>query len=294
VVVAASEHECFSIRYAVPRWSPSWAVPEVPVPESKLHDQAIEYLRALLLAWAERSGRHVDVLRNLGIRWVRSEPRAGFDPDLCLVDPAPNPEGELASLRLWEAGIAVPRLAIEIVSPGHPYKDYIDAPERAAACGIGELWVYDPLLAGPKKHGGPFPLQIWRREGQSFERVHAGPGPAHSPELDAWLHPSTTRRADNASLRISDDAEGERPWATQRDQAIHDAERQRKRAEAAEHELEQQATTLSAAVIDVLEARGIGLTGTQRERILGCTEPGTLGRWLRRAATVATTDALFE
>jgi Uma2 family endonuclease len=43
-----------------------------------------------------------------------------------------------------------PILAIEVVSPGHPYKDYVDTPERCAACGIGELWVYDPMLAGPR------------------------------------------------------------------------------------------------------------------------------------------------
>jgi Uma2 family endonuclease len=241
VSVAAFEHDGLAIRYPVPRWSPSWAVPEIPVPESRLHDQAIEYLRALLLAWIERSKSQADVLRNIGIRWVRSEPRAGFDPDLCLIDPAPDPDEELASLRLWEAGIAVPRLAIEIVSPGHPYKDYIDTPERAAACGIGELWVYDPLLAGPRQHGGPYLLQVWRREQRSFERVHAGDGPAYSRELYAWLHPVASRRAADARLRISDDAGGELPWPTLLDQRDQQAERQQKeaerRAEAAEREL---------------------------------------------------------
>ena len=42
----------------------------------------------------------------------------------------------LSSLRLWEPGLAPPIAALEVVSPGHPYKDYIDTPDRAAACGV--------------------------------------------------------------------------------------------------------------------------------------------------------------
>jgi hypothetical protein len=179
-----------------------------------LHDQAIEYLRAVLLAWVARSGRSVELLRNIGIRWFRPEPRYGFDPDLCVLDRAPQtPEG-FNSLRLWEPGFDPPALAIEIVSPGHPYKDYIDTPDRAAACGIGELWVYDPLLAGPRGHGGPFALQVWRREGESFARVYAGEGPAFSEALGAWLHPRVSRIAAEAQLRISDSAGGGPFWPT--------------------------------------------------------------------------------
>ena len=59
------------VVYPVPRWDPAWAVPEVPVPESDTHDAAIEWLRGLLLAWVERSGRDIKVARNLGIRWTR-------------------------------------------------------------------------------------------------------------------------------------------------------------------------------------------------------------------------------
>jgi hypothetical protein len=65
----AASDSLVALRYAVPRWSPAWAVPEVPVPESEVHDQSIEYSRALLLAWAERFGHRVKVLRNIGIRW---------------------------------------------------------------------------------------------------------------------------------------------------------------------------------------------------------------------------------
>lgn len=50
----------------------------------------------------------------------------------------------------------------------------------------------------------------------------------------------------------------------------------------------------AAAVLDVLEARGLSVTAAQRERILGTKELETLTGWLRRAATVASADALFE
>jgi hypothetical protein len=50
----------------------------------------------------------------------------------------------------------------------------------------------------------------------------------------------------------------------------------------------------AAAVLDVLEARGLAVTAAQRERILGTKELETLTGWLRRAATVASADALFE
>ena len=153
-----------ALIYRVPRWDPAWAVPEVPVPESDTHDAAIEWLRALLLAWVARTGRDIKVARNLGIRWVREEPRAGFDPDLCLIEPSPPKDEPLASLRLWQPAHEPPLLAIEIVSPRHPYKDYVDTPERCAACGVGELWVYDPMLVGPSAHRGrPSRLGACRR-----------------------------------------------------------------------------------------------------------------------------------
>jgi len=50
----------------------------------------------------------------------------------------------------------------------------------------------------------------------------------------------------------------------------------------------------AAAVLDVLEARGLAVTAAQRERILGTKELETLTHWVRRAATVASADALFE
>lgn len=217
-----------SVRYGVRRWNPAWAVPEVPVPESDTHDIAIDYLKALLLAWVARTGRDVKVARNLGVRWVREEARAGFDPDLCLIEPAPPKDATLTSLRLWDPRHAPPLLAIEIVSPGHPYKDYVDTPERCAACGVGELWVYDPMGVGPRARGGPSLLELWRRGASgSFDRVYVGDGPAWSPALAAWLWPARSRLPAGAKLGLSDDAAGEQPWQSLEEQSRATADRLR-------------------------------------------------------------------
>jgi hypothetical protein len=50
----------------------------------------------------------------------------------------------------------------------------------------------------------------------------------------------------------------------------------------------------AAAVLEVLETRGLVVDDAERERILGCKELETLARWNRRAITVAVTAALFE
>ena len=47
------------------------------------------------------------------------------------------------------------------------------------------------------------------------------------------------------------------------------------------------------AVLEVLDARGLSVSATARRRILGCTSPAQLKRWLRQAVTVTATNQLF-
>ncbi|MEJ7728444.1 MAG: Uma2 family endonuclease [Polyangiaceae bacterium] len=188
-----------------------WTLPEVPVPESQPHDLALDLLKALLLHWVQRTGTDGQVARNLAVRWDESRPTVGIDPDLCLIAPS-TPEGaELASLCTWKAGHTAPRVAVEVVSRNHPYKDYLSTQERYAASGTTELWVFDADLAGPKAHGGPHRLQLWHRDAAGdFVRVYAGPGPVFSPALGAWLLAVDEGRR----LRISEDGAGTRWWMT--------------------------------------------------------------------------------
>ncbi|MFE0579308.1 hypothetical protein [Streptomyces sp. NPDC058874] len=46
-------------------------------------------------------------------------------------------------------------------------------------------------------------------------------------------------------------------------------------------------------VLAVLGERGLQVSGAARERIVGCRDVATLGRWLRRAVTAPSADAIF-
>ncbi|NJL27766.1 MAG: hypothetical protein HC897_07650, partial [Thermoanaerobaculia bacterium] len=43
----------------------------------------------------------------------------------------------------------------------------------------------------------------------------------------------------------------------------------------------------AAAILEILEERGLAVSKAMRERILGCTDLDQLKRWTRQAATVA-------
>ena len=219
--------EGVNLRYAVPGFSERWTLPEQPVPESAWHDACVELVRALLVAWIGRAARDIAVYRNLAVRVRADRPNVGFDPDVCLVEPAPPDSSELESLQLWRPGHAPPTLVVEVVSPRHPHKDYAEIAEKCAAAGVLELVVFDPKLAGPRSGGGPHLLQLWRRlPDGTFERISAGSTAALCEVIGAWWCPIDGGR----HLGISEDAEGRRLWLTleQAERAAKEAERRSK------------------------------------------------------------------
>ena len=230
---ALPEAALVAVRYEVPVVADDWVLPEVPVPESVPHRATAALLAQLWRAWVERTGRSALVAENLAYRWTERRPRIGIDPDVCLIEPAPPDQDSLKSLLLWRAGHSAPRLAVEVVSENHPYKDYDVVPDRYAASGVGELWVFDPELRGPRKRGGPHRLQLWAREEDgSFVRHFAGDGPVHSAALDAWAFVTE----DGDRLRIADDEALTRRWLTIEEEAR--ASEQRALARIAELEAE--------------------------------------------------------
>jgi hypothetical protein len=221
-----------SLRYPVRPRPEAWVIPEGTVPESTAHDAAVLHIYLLLQAWATRQPGRVRIARNLAVRWLREHPRSGIDPDLCVLDPAPEEmDRDLGSLCLWRPGHEIPRFCVEVVSTTHPNKDYVDVPERYAALGVPELLIFDPLLQGPQSLGGPVPLQLWRRDATgTFERVHFGGEPVHSTQLDAWVSVWGTE------LVISRDRAARERWQTdaellQRENERIHAEKERERAE---------------------------------------------------------------
>ena len=229
--MATSDPRQVKLRYSVTSAHEDWtlASDDETMPESNPHRERTQLVEQQLRGWAARCGRPVQVGGNLAIRWDEEHPGFGVDPDVYVVEPPP-PEGyEVKSLRLWKPGHHAPLLAVEIVSGSEPRKDYVVAPEKYAASGTTELWVFDPELAGPRARGGPFRLQMWRRgaEGE-LERVYAGAGPMRSAALDAWVFAVDEGRA----LRIADDEAGTSWWATplEAERAAKEAERAAKEA----------------------------------------------------------------
>jgi len=200
-----------SVRYPVRPKLEAWVLPEGKVPEATAHQMAVYRIYGLLLAWSQRirPERSVRIAADLAVRWMREHPRTGADPDVCVIEPAPDDFDDLRSLRLWEPGRVAPRLAIEVVSASLPHKDYGSIQERYAALGVEELIVFDPLLHGPKSLGGPAPLQLWKRDAtQAFERLSFGAEPVYSEVVDAWFI------ADGRDLNISADRRGTQRWLT--------------------------------------------------------------------------------
>ena len=217
------------VRYTVPTHRVGWELAEETMPESVVHDEAVELLKALLAFWAKSatSASQAFVARNLAVRWDEHHPKVGVDPDICVVQPAPPDAADLTSVRTWLPGHAAPRLAIEVVSENNPRKDYAIAPDKYAASGVSELWIFDPLLAGPSTHGGPHRFQIWSRESDGdFTRIYAGAGPAFSPMMSAWLVAVDEGRR----VRIADDEASTRFWTTaeENERAAKESERAQK------------------------------------------------------------------
>ncbi len=237
----------------VPAAEQAWVLPEEDMPESIPHRDTVHLLALILLAFAARTGRNVLVARNLACRWHEEDARIGVDPDVALIEPAPPGADKLVSLRTWEPGHVPPRFAIEVVSSSNSEKDYQDAPAKYAALGTRELVVFDPELIGPPMSGGPFVLQVWRRNDEgAMERVYAGDGPARTEELDAWLIPTEPCR-----LRIADDKEGSQLWLTSAEQEAA----ARKQAESA------RLKSARAALEDICEAYGVPLDDTRRAHL---------------------------
>lgn len=216
------------VRHRVAGFLDRWVIAEGPLPESAQHDATVELLKAILVHFANSSAGQLAVYRNLAIRIDERRPNVGFDPDLCLVQPAPPDPEHVESLKLWQPGHLPPRLVVEVVSRRHPAKDYAEVPEKCAALGVEELVVFDPLQVGPRVRGGPSLLQQWlRMDDGGFERTSSGPGPIQSVVLGGfWLATSAGQR-----LRLADDAAGGGLWPT-----AEEAERAAKEAERAAKE----------------------------------------------------------
>jgi hypothetical protein len=226
---------------------------EETMPESPLHDESVTVLRAVLDAWAKLHKPYW-VVRNIAIRWDETRPQIGVDPDVAVFRSRPPGGKSLRSVRTWDPGHRPPFLAVEVVSETNSRKDYVVAPEKYAACGAEELWVFDPLLHGPDTNGGPFLLQVWTRDDRgAFILSYAGEGPARSAVLDAYLIVVD----EGQKLRIARDPAGTDLWPTaeEKERAAKEKERAAKEKERAAKEKERAAKEKERAAKEAALAR---------------------------------------
>lgn len=242
------------MQYSLPAFLPEWELPEVPVPESPVHDEIADRLRNVLVAWQTQVHPAGAVRRNLAIRWDEVHPRVGVDPDVCWLETVPPGfhDGLVDSLRLWLPGHRVPALAVEIVSRSHPYKDYARVQDKYAVVGVRELWVYDPYQFGPRSLGGPVLLQLWERTPEGVLReTHHADTPVRSPLLGAWLIPHAKDH-----LELAAESDGTGSWLTHAEQERTRADEERTRAdeERARAEQERARAEQERARADALQA----------------------------------------
>lgn len=238
----------------VPRSRVDWEIGDEgeKVPQSEGHDLGVELLTGILRHWAKTSGARV--CRELATRWVKENYRIGVDPDISVLLPQPPvAEEELYSNRTWLPGHSPPLVAVEIVSRTNPVKDYSIAPDKYAASGTKELWIFDPRMVGPKSHGGPFRLQVYRRDEEGrFARIYAGEGPVKSPALDAWL----VVTAEGRRLRIANDQAATDFWLTGEEAAKAQAEAANAKAEASNAKAEAALAELAALKAELARRGG--------------------------------------
>ena len=197
------------------------------VPQSVEHQAHEVRLQSLLKAWVAQTDRNLLVGCELAFRWDHTEPRVGVDPDVYLVEMPPcAPNGNIYRVRTWEPGNTPPILAIEIVSPSRPGKDYTNSPEKHDCLGTFELWTFDPDLLGHCADQPAVYLQIFQRETNArLVRTYAGAGPVFSDALDAWVS------VIDGDLVISNDAEAKNRWLTLEETALRRADEEAKRAD---------------------------------------------------------------
>jgi Uma2 family endonuclease len=275
------------------RWT---LMDDPPMPDPVLQDQSTRTLVLVLEHRIATRGMNASTGAHLAVRWDHAHPTVGVDPDVYLVEPALAPD--TTSLRVWEAGRQPPRLAVEIVSQSTADVDYLDKPERYAASGTRELWIFDPQGFGPSVAalGGPYRLQVWRRVAKDkFKRIFAGEGPGYSRELGAWIVVTSEGR----ELRLADDRAGTRLWPTAAEaerQAREVAETAREAAETA-REVERQAR--EAAERETEKAQGAalallcGLVGQRLRRPLPEDERRMLGQRLTDLGADRVSETLF-
>ncbi|WP_437872457.1 Uma2 family endonuclease [Sorangium sp. So ce363] len=250
--------------------------------EGDPHFDAKVEARDTLRAWFGRRGRRVYVGADMKAHYPGEK---GFTPDVIAVtdvDPSPR-----LCWMVSAEGKGID-LAIEVHYAGNWRKDFVDNVARYATLGIREYFIYDIPRGHLKAHRLP-PTGVRR-----YESIPSRAGRYRSEVLDLDLAVEAGRLrfyADTAELVTASELVGKLEGMIEAAEAR--IEQEQARAEQEQARAEQAVGQLSAAILMLLDARGVPASEEARGRILGETDVDVLGRWLQRAATAAAVEELF-
>ena len=238
-------------------------------------------------------GRAVYLAEEMAVVYPGEEP---FSPDVLAVLDVIEPEDD--QRMAWvvaDEGKGVD-LVLEVLHHGNRKKDLVANVDRYAALGIAEYFVYD--RAEQRLHGFRLPPAGVRRyqrllpQGGHYPSVVLGldlavaggnlqfyVGQAELPgtaDLIGRLHGMVGELIVKADRVASELAEAN----TRADQAIT-------RADQAVTRADQAMDALRAALLAILEARGIPCPEDARARVAACEDPAILQRWILRASSAS-------
>lgn len=216
----------------------------------------------------------------VGAAALQSDPAAvavgadtGFSPSPDLLRAPDLAVGAIPDEPGWVDG--VPLLAVEYADTGQDEKELAAKIRELLAAGTRYLWVV--RLTGPRRvevHGPDQPMQL-ARPGDEL----TAPGVLKNPvPVEALYDP---RVSEGVVFRNLLERQG---------YASLDAVREEARDEGRE---EGRLTALREAVIAVLTLRGWALSAERQATLEGCADPASLKRWLERAATADSADAVL-
>ncbi|CAN93245.1 hypothetical protein sce3086 [Sorangium cellulosum So ce56] len=243
--------------------------------EGDPHFDAKVEARDTLRAWFGRRGRRIYIGAEMKVYYPGEK---GFTPDVIAVtdvDPTPR-----LCWMVSAEGKGID-LAIEVHYAGNWRKDFVDNVVRYATLGIREYFIYDIPRGHLKAHRLP-PTGVRR-----YESIPSRAGRYRSEVLDLDLAVEAGRLrfyADTAELVTASELVGKLEGMIEAAEARIEQEQAR---------AEQAVGQLSAAILMLLNARGVPASEEARGRILRETDVDVLGRWLQRAATAAAVEELF-
>ena len=303
--MTAAEQERFLVRVLDALSDPRSAMAEGR-PHQKAKGRAIDMLGLHF----RTQGRVIYLAEEMAVVYPGE---AVFCPDILAVIDVPQPEeDERLAWVVADEGRGLDWV-LEVLHHGDRKKDLVENVERYAALGIPEYFVYDRgrqhihgyRLAGPgaRRYQRIVPqLGRYRSEVLGLDLAMQG------GQLRFFVGMSelfgSTDLIDRLGLMMADlekkldDAQAQAERAQARvEQAEAQAQARVEQAEAqaqAQAERAQEALgALRDAVLALVAARGIALQDSAHARLVSCDDPALLRRWLLRAATASSADALL-